>query len=103
MARDDEQIEEPDDDEIEDDDEVEDLIGARGGLGFLAGVVLGVLLGAGTALLLAPESGDVVRGRISRRVRRLRRDAEERMDDLRDDAEHGLRRARRKLRRPRRD
>ena len=37
MARDDEQIEEPDDDEIEDDDEVEDLIGARGGLGFLAG------------------------------------------------------------------
>jgi hypothetical protein len=103
MARDDddEQLDEPEDVADEEGDD-EEPAGGRG-LGFLAGVVLGVLLGAGTALLLAPERGDIVRRRIGRRVRRFRHDAEEKVGELRDDAEHELRRARRRLRRIRRD
>jgi len=95
-----------DDIEIADEDgelEVEDLDGSdlRGGagLGFLAGLVVGALIGAGAALLLAPERGEVTRGKIQRRVRRLGRDAAARFDEMRDDAERQVRRTRRKIRR----
>jgi YtxH-like protein len=104
MARDDEQRDEPDDEEIEEiEGDGEEAGGSHGALGFFGGLVLGVLLGAGTALLLAPERGKITRRRIGRRVRRLRRDAQEKVGDLRDDAEHELRRVRRRLRHRDRD
>jgi gas vesicle protein len=53
-----------------------------GAVEFLAGVIVGGLLGAGAALLLAPRSGRHTR-------RRLRRAAE----DIGDRAEEGLQRA----------
>jgi gas vesicle protein len=53
-----------------------------GAVEFIAGIIVGGLIGAGTALLLAPRSGRHTR-------RRLRRAAE----DLGDRAEEGLQRA----------
>jgi len=81
----------------EDDDPTEPRGGS--GLGFLIGFVVGGLVGAGTALLLAPARGDVTRRRIGRRLRRLRDQAAERVGDVRDDAERELRRARRRIKR----
>jgi uncharacterized membrane protein YccC len=72
---------------------------ARGGITFLVGFVVGALVGAGAALLLAPQSGAVTRRRLGRGFRRMRRGAADRMGNLRDDAERELRRARRRLRR----
>lgn len=48
--------------------------------GFGAGVVFGVLLGAGLALLFAPDRGEKTRSRLRRRLRRLREQAREGMD-----------------------
>jgi gas vesicle protein len=97
MARDDAE-------EIEQDDEGEELLEDEGwsggsGVGFLVGFVLGALVGAGTALLLAPDRGDVTRRRIGRRVRRLREGAVDRIEEVRDGAERELRRAKRRVRR----
>jgi hypothetical protein len=104
MARDDEQLDEPEDEEIEEiEGDGDEPSGSHGALGFFGGLVLGILLGAGTALLLAPERGTQVRRRIGRRVRRLRRDAEEKVGEIRDNAEHEFKRARRRLRRRTRD
>jgi hypothetical protein len=93
------------DDELERDDEEtsdeeEELLedgGASGGVLFLAGFVLGALLGAGTALLLAPERGQVVRRRIRGRLDDFRDDAVERVGDWRKEARRELRRQRRRL------
>jgi gas vesicle protein len=49
----------------------------RGLGGFAAGVVFGALLGAGIALMFAPERGDTTRRRLSRRLTRLREDTAE--------------------------
>ncbi len=108
MARDDEQLDElEEEDEVDEDEEIEGdgtvPSVSHGALGFFGGLVLGVLLGAGTALLLAPERGTMVRRRIGRRVRRLRHDAEEKVGELRDNAEHEFKRARRRLRHRHRD
>jgi hypothetical protein len=49
-----------------------------GGLGgFAAGVIFGAMLGAGMALMFAPERGDTTRRRLSRRLTRLREDTAE--------------------------
>ncbi|MDQ3426269.1 MAG: YtxH domain-containing protein, partial [Gemmatimonadota bacterium] len=48
--------------------------------GFAAGMVAGVLLGAGLALLLAPNRGSRTRRRLSRRLQRLRENAAEGLD-----------------------
>jgi hypothetical protein len=44
--------------------------------GFAAGIAIGVVLGAGLALLFAPERGETTRRRLRRRLARLREDAE---------------------------
>jgi len=87
--------------DLEERDEDDDAAEPRGGsgLGFLIGFVVGGLVGAGTALLLAPARGDVTRRRIGRRLRRLRDQAAERVGDVRDDAEREFRRARRRIKR----
>jgi hypothetical protein len=103
MARDEVEELEQDDEELEELEE-DDLpeLGARSGgsaVGFLIGFVLGALVGAGAALLAAPERGNVTRGRLRRRMRRMRDGAVERVGEIRDDAERGIRRARRRVRR----
>ena len=54
------------------------------GKGFAAGLLLGALIGAGVALLFAPQSGEDTRRMIRRRARRLTADARDRYDDLKD-------------------
>jgi gas vesicle protein len=62
---------------------------------FVAGLLIGALVGAGIALLVAPSSGAETRRMISRRARRLAEDARERYDEAR----HELRQARERRRR----
>ncbi len=66
------------------------------GAGVLSlGILAGALVGAGVALLLAPQSGEETRERIATRARRMGTRADEGWDDLRDE----LRRLRRRSRR----
>ena len=64
---------------------------------FGAGVALGALLGAGTALLLAPASGFETRMRIARGARRARHQAADRWESLEDRARHAARQGKRRL------
>jgi hypothetical protein len=59
------------------------------------GIIAGALVGAGVALLLAPQSGEETREEIVSRARLLGARADEGWDDLRDE----LRRLRRRSRR----
>jgi len=61
--------------------------------GFAAGVVFGALLGAGIALMLAPDRGDKTRRRLRRRLERLREEATDGLERRRRRAEAGLGRA----------
>jgi gas vesicle protein len=45
--------------------------------GFAAGILFGAMLGAGIALLFAPERGDKTRRRLQQRLHQLREDAGE--------------------------
>ena len=66
------------------------------GAGILSlGIIAGALVGAGVALLLAPQSGEETRERIADRARRLGTRADASWEDLRDE----LRRLRRRSRR----
>lgn len=96
MAKD-ERDEEREQDEELDDEELAFDEGPPRGVAFLAGFALGALLGAGAALLLAPERGQVVRRRMRQRFDHLRDDAADRLSDWRDDATRELRRQRRRL------
>ncbi|MBE0591626.1 MAG: YtxH domain-containing protein [Gemmatimonadales bacterium] len=83
------------------DDELEEIVEAEGAIsivGFLSGLVLGALAGAGIALLLAPERGDVTRRRIRRKFRDVSTDAREQFDDWKDDAGRELKRRQRQVR-----
>lgn len=64
-----------------------------------AGLVFGLALGAGLALLFAPRSGDETRELIGERTRLLRGRAGDRLDDLREELGHSARRGRRRVRR----
>ena len=66
---------------------------------FAAGIALGAVVGAGTAFLVAPESGDETRAALARRSRRLGRRAHDAWDDLRDELRFATRRGRRRVRR----
>ena len=83
------------------DDELEEIVeaeGATGIVGFLSGLVLGALAGAGIALLLAPERGDITRRRIRKKFRDVSTDAREQFDDWKDDAGRELKRRQRQVR-----
>ena len=57
---------------------------------FLAGLAIGALVGAGVALLFAPQSGLETRHAVARRAKHLAREARDRYDDVKEK----LRRAR---------
>lgn len=69
---------------------------------FAAGLALGLTIGAGAALLFAPQSGSDTRRSIVRRGRRLGRRGHDAWDDLRDELSHAARRGRQAFRRRRR-
>jgi len=94
----DERSEGPEPEEPEEpDEEPDEGVGGGGALGFLAGFALGALLGAGTALLFAPERGAVTRRRLRRRLRDLGADTADRVGELRHRAEREMRRGRRRI------
>jgi gas vesicle protein len=64
-------------------------------LGFAAGIAVGVVIGAGAALLLAPQSGADVRRSLARRARRLRFRGEDAWDGLRRELRKAARRRQR--------
>lgn len=66
---------------------------------FGAGVALGALLGAGAALLYAPQTGEEAREMLSERAQKLGGRIGDRIDDARGDLGWYMRRGRRKLRR----
>lgn len=67
---------------------------SSGGLG---GFLLGLLLGAGAALLFAPQSGEETRRVIKHRGRQLRDDAQAKAEEWREQVEEGYGRARDRL------
>ena len=52
---------------------------------FISGLIVGAVLGAGIALLTAPDSGPKTRKRLRKTTKRIRGEAEERWDDLADE------------------
>ena len=65
--------------------------------GFAAGVIFGAMLGAGVALLFAPERGDRTRRRLQKRLHQLREDAGEGMDRVGTRTRKDLARRRRQI------
>jgi gas vesicle protein len=76
--------------------EVTDYSKAPGG--FAAGLLLGIVLGAGVALLFAPEQGQKTRGRLRKRMRLLGEDAREGLDRAGSRTRKELLRRKRRLR-----
>ncbi len=73
--------------ELEDQDDDEGMEEGRWATGsLLAGLLLGAVIGAGAALLLAPQSGVKTRREIGRRGRTFRRDAERKLLAAKKDA-----------------
>jgi hypothetical protein len=62
---------------------------------FVAGVALGLAVGAGVALLLAPQSGEDTRRSLVRGGRALTSRGHDAWDDLRDELRRAVRRRRR--------
>ena len=60
----------------------------------ILGALFGALAGAAAALLMAPRSGEETQEEIRRRGEELRSVAEERLNEGRDTAKHGVRKAR---------
>jgi gas vesicle protein len=57
--------------------EIEATDSPKGAAGLAAGLLLGIVLGAGVALLFAPDRGQKTRGRLRQRMRSLGEDARE--------------------------
>jgi gas vesicle protein len=68
-----------------------------GAVTFVAGLLLGAVVGASLALLAAPQSGKKTRRRILRAVSSARNTAGERWDDLTDDVQHAVRAGRKRI------
>ena len=77
-------------------------LGDRGrATAFAAGIMLGVALGAGVALLFAPDSGVETRRALVRRGRRVTMRGRDTWDDLRDELQNAVRNRKRAWRRRR--
>jgi len=64
---------------------------------FAAGALLGAALGAGAALLFAPQSGAETRHDLAHRGRRLRERTGDAWEDLRDELRYAARRSKRRI------
>lgn len=69
-----------DEGDVDDGTVEKDRGGTSGIAGFAVGVVLGALLGAGFALLYAPDRGEKTRRQLKRRIKHLRDEAEDGLD-----------------------
>ena len=76
---------------------VDEADGSRGIGAFAAGVVFGAFLGAGIALMFAPERGDKTRRRLRRRLQQLREDTAEGLERAGTRTRRDLARRRRRL------
>ncbi|MDX1495613.1 MAG: YtxH domain-containing protein [Longimicrobiales bacterium] len=54
----------------------------REAVSFVSGLILGAIIGAGVAMLTAPQPGRKTRKRIKKSAKRLRGTATDRLDDL---------------------
>jgi gas vesicle protein len=79
-----------DDDFNEDSREV-----AHGTRNFMMGIAVGALIGAGVALLYAPDRGSATRRRLGRRMKRLRNSTGESVQELKAALRKELRRVKR--------
>jgi gas vesicle protein len=70
---------------------------SRTGAGFLVGIVFGVLLGAGLALAFVSDRGTETRKRLRRRMRSLREDALESIDQAGTRTRDELRKRQRRI------
>jgi gas vesicle protein len=76
------------------DEEVPYIVIERERGGSIGSFILGALVGAGVALLLAPQSGEETQEEIRRRARKLRAQAEDRLRTAQEQLETRLERAR---------
>lgn len=67
------------------------------GASFVAGMIVGVAIGAGLALLLAPQSGRRMRRTLARRVEDVTDDAAGRLGDVTGDLRSAVKAGRRKM------
>lgn len=72
---------------MRDQDDVPYIIVERGGGGSVGPFFLGALIGAGLALLFAPQSGEETQDEIKTRARKLRLAAEDRMREAQESLE----------------
>lgn len=97
---DDDDIEEHEDDvEVLEEDDLEGEPGGSGLAGFLVGLAVGLVLGAGVAMLTVPERGRITRQRIGRRLRSIGHEARDVAEDWRDQTARRLSRHRKRIRR----
>ncbi|MEP7325634.1 MAG: YtxH domain-containing protein [Gemmatimonadota bacterium] len=66
----------------DDDDDEQVIYVEREGGSSIKALLLGAMIGAGVALLFAPQSGEETRRGIKRRLRKVRALAEEKVDEL---------------------
>ena len=71
-----------------------DVVVIREGDSGVRWFLLGALLGAGAALLLAPASGEETRRRLGRQARRFRAETEDLLDEFGERVRHGATRIR---------
>lgn len=69
-----------------------------GAINFVAGMLLGAVLGASLALLTAPQSGRKTRKRLIRAVSSAREVAGDRWEDLAEEVQDAVRAGRKKVR-----
>ncbi len=70
----------------------------NGALNFLMGVLVGAALGAGVALLMAPQSGKRTRRQLMKGISSARESAGQRFGDLADDVRSAVEAGRKKIR-----
>ncbi|KPJ96434.1 MAG: hypothetical protein AMS18_00835 [Gemmatimonas sp. SG8_17] len=92
----DEDLEDEDSEEEEESDGYSGFSVARG---FAAGLIVGALLGAGIALLVAPDRGETIRKRLGTGLRDLGDDARGQLRDWHGDARREVGKQRRRLQR----
>jgi gas vesicle protein len=82
---------------MRDRDETPYIVVERSGNGGVGSFVIGALLGAGVALLLAPRSGEETQEDLRKRALKLKGQAEDRVREVQDQLEQRLEQARAEL------